>query len=125
MGLLEVFRRLVPPRMPLAILSFDRPEYLDAVLRSLRPQVSRQDRIILFQDGAWNPYSRQQKCDPRAIDACIKSYQRIIPWGAVAASEHNVGIAENYERAEQEIFGNLQASFGLFLEDDLVCRRIF
>jgi hypothetical protein len=107
-------------RLPIAILSFDRPDYLQRVLLSLRPQVSEENRIWLFQDGAWNRYSKQQKAEPGKIDACIKIFRNIIPWGIVRRSKHNIGIAENYERAEQEIFGRLGATEGLFLEDDLV-----
>jgi hypothetical protein len=107
-------------RFPIAILSFDRPNYLQQLLASLRPQVNRRDEIILFQDGAWNAYSRRQKAKSRAIDACIRTFRYFIPWGTIVASEHNLGIAENYERAEQHLFGKLKAAEGLFLEDDLV-----
>jgi hypothetical protein len=119
MGFARSFRRPVT-RFPIAILSFDRPDYLQRVLLSLRPQVSQADRIVLFQDGARNPYSKQQKADPGMIDACIQIFRSSIPWGIVAASEHNLGIADNYERAEREIFKELDAPAGLFLEDDLV-----
>ncbi len=111
--------------LPIAILSFDRPHYLRKVLRSLRPQVSPGDPIILFQDGAWNPWSRQRKGDPAAIAKCVALFRKLFPWGEVAASENNIGIAANYERAEQEIFGRMNAPCGLFLEDDLVLSRHF
>jgi hypothetical protein len=107
-------------RLPIAILSFDRPHYLQQVLLSLQPQVDRQDCIILFQDGAWNPFSRQFKANPDAIAECIRLFRTIFPSGIVAASDCNFGIAQNYERAEQEIFGRMEAPYGLFLEDDLV-----
>jgi len=107
-------------RFPIAILSFNRPRYLREVLLSLRPQVDRRDRIVLFQDGAWNAYSGQSRARPEDISDSIVLFQRIVPWGIVAASDRNLGVAENYERAEQELFGRLQAPRALFLEDDLV-----
>jgi hypothetical protein len=121
MRIAQFFRRTPRrARFPIAILSFDRPDYLQQMLSSLRRQVNRRDEIILFQDGAWNAYSRQQKATPRAIDACIRTFRRFIPWGTVVRSEHNLGIAENYERAEQHLFRTLAAAEALFLEDDLV-----
>ena len=107
-------------RVPIAILSFNRPTYLREVLLSLRPQVDKYDCIYLFQDGAWNPYSGQSKAHPVAISTCIDIFREILPWGIVAASDRNLGVAENYERAEQEIFGRLQSQCAVFLEDDLV-----
>jgi hypothetical protein len=114
--------RRPPPvaRFPIAILSFDRPHYFREVLLSLRPQVDEQDRIILFQDGAWNAYSKTLKTDPSLVEACVDLFREIVPWGTVAQSETNIGVAENYERAEQEVFGRLKAPYALFLEDDLV-----
>jgi hypothetical protein len=107
-------------RLPIAILSFNRPHYLREVLLSLQPQVNQRDRIILFQDGAWNAYSGELRARPEDIAACILLFQTVLPWGIVAESDRNLGVAENYERAEQELFGRMQAPYGLFLEDDLV-----
>jgi hypothetical protein len=107
-------------RFPIAILSFDRPRYLREVLLTLRPQVDRRDRIVLFQDGAWNRYSGQLRAMPENITACVLLFQRIVPWGVVAMSDSNLGVAENYERAEQELFDHMRAPCALFLEDDLV-----
>lgn len=110
----------VTERFPIAMLSFDRLNYLREVLVSLRPQVDESDQIILFQDGFRNAYSGQLRARPEDVVACMRLFRTIVPWGSVAASDRNLGIAENYERAEQEIFARRQASCGLFLEDDLV-----
>jgi hypothetical protein len=107
-------------RFPIAILSFNRPNYLREVLLSLRPQVDERIQIILFQDGFLNPYSGRLCAQPEDIAACVELFRTILPWGTVAASDRNLGIAENYERAEEEIFVHIKASCGLFLEDDLV-----
>jgi len=106
--------------LTIAIFSFDRPRYLKQVLHSLRPQVNRNDTIFLFQDGAWNPHSQQTKGSTTAIDKCVALFRRIIPSGLVKASGYNLGIAENYERAEQELFDRMKCPHALFLEDDLV-----
>jgi hypothetical protein len=120
-----LFRKPVPEPeirtdLPIAVLSFDRPHYLCHVLRGLKPQVRDGDPIILFQDGSWNPWSQERKADPNRIAQCIALFRKMFPWGEVAASEENLGVAANYERAEQEIFGSMKAPSGLFLEDDLV-----
>jgi hypothetical protein len=110
-------RRPVP--IPIAILSFDRPQLLREVLLSLAPQVG-QNPVFLFQDGARNIYSGRQAADPEVQQECIRAFREIFPHGTVFASEHNLGIAENYERAEREMFSVRNAPHALFLEDDLL-----
>jgi hypothetical protein len=106
--------------VPIAILSFNRPHYLRAVLHSLRGQISEQDEVFLFQDGAVNPWSGRVKAAPESIRACIHAFQELIPQGTVLAGDDNVGIALNYERAENHMFRTLGRPYALFLEDDLV-----
>jgi len=105
---------------PIAILSFDRPLYLQAVLRSLRNQIREGHPVFLFQDGNNNPYSGHRRGDAAHVKACVEVFQKIIPWGTTICSDRNIGIAENYERAEQHLFTTLKANAGLFLEDDMV-----
>jgi GT2 family glycosyltransferase len=111
-------RRSAP--MHIAILSFDRPHYLREVLHSLRSQVSERDEVILVQDGARNAWSGRMKASPQHIQQCIDIFQKIVPWGTVLASEGNIGIALNYERAETHLFETLRRPHALILEDDLV-----
>jgi len=106
--------------LPIAILSFNRAQYLEQVLRSLRPQVSKRDRVILIQDGAKNPFSGRVKATPESIRQCVDLFRDIIPWGTVLESPANLGIALNYERAETYVFETLQSQRALILEDDLV-----
>lgn len=112
-----------PVGFPIAILSFNRPDYLRPVLASLRPQVGEQDRIVLFQDGGWNRWSSRQKGRAELIAQCVSIFRRAIPWGDVVEASENLGIALNYERAERHLFEGLQAEKALFLEDDLVLSR--
>jgi len=113
-------RRAARRPLRIAILSYDRPEYLRYMLLSLRRQLRPADRVTLFQDGARNPYSKKLKADPDRIDACVGLFRQILPHGKVIRSPTNLGIAANYERAENHIFGERQAPYALFLEDDLI-----
>ena len=110
-----------PPRnFHIAVLSFDRPHYLKPVLKSLRAQISPQDNVTLFQDGAFNRFSGRMKADPARIKECVRLFRAIIPWGKIVESDHNLGIAFNYERAETHVFEGLGSERALFLEDDMV-----
>src|SRR6185437_6897622 len=106
--------------LPVAILSYDRPQYLGPVLRSLRRQMRPGEPVTLFQDGAYNEHSARWKADPAAIDACVALFRAVFPWGEVHRSPVNLGIAGNYRRAETHCFVTRGAAQGLFLEDDLV-----
>lgn len=106
--------------MHIAILSFNRPHYLQKVLDSLRVQVCERDEIALLQDGAVNPWSGQVKASQESIQECIDLFRRTIPWGTVIQSQDNVSIALNYERAETHFFETLRRPHALILEDDLV-----
>jgi hypothetical protein len=106
--------------MPIAILSFNRPHYLREMLHSLRCQISKRDEILLFQDGSVNACSGRIKATPDKIQQCINVFKTLVPRGTVLASEGNIGIALNYERAENYVFKTLGRPHALFLEDDLV-----
>ena len=47
-------------------------------------------------------------------------FRSIVPWGTVLAPSVNLGIALNYERAENYVFETLRSPQALILEDDLV-----
>jgi len=74
----------------------------------------------LFQDGAWNPFSDVQKAGYEPIAECCELFRRQIPLGTVFQSHVNLGIALNYKRAEEFLFGGLKVPYALFLEDDMV-----
>ena len=109
-----------PSPMHVAILSFNRPRYLREVLTSLRAQISQRDEIVLFQDGAVNPFSGRVKAAQEDIRACVDLFASLIPWGHVVEADRNLGIALNYERAETYYFADRRRPYALFLEDDLV-----
>lgn len=108
---------------PIAILSFNRPDYLRQVLASLAAQQSAaldRRKIILFQDGWHNAYSNRGAARFEDIEACIAAFRAAIPHGEVMAAPNNLGVAENYRRAETHLFETLDSDCGFFLEDDLV-----
>ncbi len=108
---------------PIAILSFNRPDYLRQVLASLVAQEGaalERRNIILFQDGWHNAYSNRGAARFEDIETCIAAFRQMIPHGEVMAAPNNLGVAENYLRAEKHLFEALDAPCGYFFEDDLV-----
>lgn len=108
---------------PIALMSFNRPQYLQAVIASLkaqRPHGIHGREVHLFQDGAVNRYSRMRYAKDADIQASIELFLREIPDGTVHASEVNIGIAENFLRAERYIFEERELECAWFFEDDLV-----
>lgn len=106
---------------PLAIISFNRPDYFAATLDSLaRQQGVEPGRIALFQDGLVNPHSGRRYGKPGVIEQQVALFKAIFPHGEVFVSEANLGPALNIERAEHWCFEECDSEVGLFFEDDLV-----
>jgi hypothetical protein len=120
-------RRNAEPRpaggWPIAILSFDRPDYLRRVLDSLKSQIGCDlecRSVTLFQDGAVNPHSSIQRGAIEDIAQCVDLFKQRFPRGEVVPSSVNLGAALNFDRAETMMFETLGAEAAIFLEDDLV-----
>ena len=124
-------RRLLPAWMrrdpralrstPVVLLSFNRPHYLQQVLQGLAAQPDlASERVHLFQDGAVNAYSGRIAAEQAEIDACIALFRQYFPAGRVHAAPANIGIAENFLRAERFVFEELGTECAYFFEDDLV-----
>ena len=114
---------MVSHQYPIAIMSLNRPNYLEAVLQSLARQIDAElDKrpIALFQDGSVNPFSEQRRARDEDIICCEKLFRDHFPFGAVHSSPDNLGIALNFERAEQHAFEELNGEAAIFLEDDLI-----
>jgi GT2 family glycosyltransferase len=108
---------------PIFVMSFNRPDYLGKVLKSLREQVDcdiDQRTIILFQDGAVNPYSNERHASDDEINQCAEIFQSLFPDSQIMRSPVNLGVALNFDRAERYGFEELAAESIIFLEDDLV-----
>jgi hypothetical protein len=108
---------------PIAVMSFNRPDYLRQVLSSLAAQEGAaigEREVFLFQDNWRNAHSGRICAEPEEIEACIAVFREIFPAGHVMASPHNIGVAENFFRAETHAFREIGADCGYFFEDDLV-----
>ncbi len=103
-------------------MSFNRPQYLARVLASIKTQTPEIDqrRIHLFQDGAVNAYSKVEYAKQEDISTCITLFRNLFPRGEVHLSLDNIGICENFLRAERFAFVTLDAPIAYFFEDDLV-----
>jgi len=106
--------------MKVALLSFNRPGYLDQVIKSIKAQSFDDYEIILFQDGVMNKYSWRRAANQTDIDDSIQMFKDAFPRSETVISDVNIGIAENWHCAEHTLFLEANAEEVLFLEDDLV-----
>jgi hypothetical protein len=109
-------------RVACAIMSFNRPAYLEPVLASIAKSfaaASGKIDVHLFQDGPRNPRSGIVRAESHEIDASVRVFQRIFPVGAVRASPENLGVALNFDRAERHLFIEEDYDVVLFFEDDM------
>lgn len=107
---------------PIAVMSFNRPHYLERVLASLRSQVGvvlDDHPIYLFQDGSVNRHSGKMHASDDDVSRNIALFETFFPAGIPRPSPDNLGVALNFERAEREMFETLEAPYAIFLEDDL------
>jgi hypothetical protein len=108
---------------PIAIMSFNRPDYLREVLASLASQRGVDldpTRIFLFQDNWKNKYSDRTCCTVEQVEDSVRAFKEVFPQGSVHLSPDNIGVCENFLRAEKFIFEEMRADLAYFLEDDLV-----
>jgi hypothetical protein len=108
-------------KFPIAIMSFDRPHYLKAVLHSLRAQTIpiNTEEIFLFQDG-YHSKTGRDLTNPKLVEHCINLFETIFPGGKSFVSIKNLGVAQNFARAENYFFTELGTTAAFFFEDDLV-----
>tara|TARA_R100000995_G_C3481708_1_gene124313 strand:+ start:173 stop:1033 length:861 start_codon:yes stop_codon:yes gene_type:complete len=107
-------------KLAVAIMSFNRPHYFEQVLQSINQQTDKDVDFHLFQDGPLNKYSYRRCGNSSDINKCVELYNYYITDGQVHRHSTNVGIAENFNFAEELLFNGLNYDYVLFLEDDLV-----
>lgn len=114
----------VPTRnYPIAIMAFNRPDYLKQVLDSLLLQqgIDLTNRAItLFQDGHYNQFSQTARAEAADVEASVAVFRDRFPHARVEHSPDNLGVAMNFDRAERWAFEELKSDAAIFLEDDMV-----
>jgi GT2 family glycosyltransferase len=108
---------------PIAVMAFNRPDYLKQVLDSLLQQqgVDLNNRqITLFQDGGFNEFSGSVRAEPSDVAASVAAFRERFPAARVEHSPTNLGVALNFDRVERWAFEKLAADAAIFLEDDTV-----
>jgi hypothetical protein len=109
--------------LPVALMSFDRPDYLEAVLQTVVCQRGYRrwtPRFFLFQDGAEAASTGNKYADPAMIKSSIAVFQKYLPDGEVIDSRYNLGVAHNFDRAERLFFDDNTYECAVFLEDDML-----
>jgi len=109
------------PTYPIAVMSFDRPHYLESVLHTLKAQTMpiTATEIFLFQDG-YRSRNGHQLTDPRRVERCIELFETMFPGSKTFSSTENLGVALNFARAEKYFFEEIGAEAAFFFEDDLL-----
>ena len=113
---------------PIAVMSFNRPAFLEQVLASLKTQrggAMDGREVHLFQDGAVNRYSAITYADAADIDKCVAVFRKAFPGGKVHRSEHNIGVCENFLRAEEYFFNDRNEDCVYFFEDDMLLSPVY
>jgi hypothetical protein len=109
-------------------MSFNRPQFLGPVLKSLKAQrgveISARE-VHLFQDGAVNRYSRLRYALDSEIERSVALFRSEFPNGIVHQSTENIGICENFRRAEEYVYVERQFDCAWFFEDDLVISPVY
>lgn len=108
---------------PLAVLAFNRPQYLKRTLESLAEQSAealRGREIHLFQDGIVNKISGRQYSSPSVAEENIHEFLKLFPKGFVHLQGENLGIARHFDFVEKHFFELRCLPAAIFLEDDMV-----
>ena len=86
-------------KTPIAILSLNRPDYLDQMLRSLAAQSEESlagREIHLFQDGMFNNFSKETYAPEKVVLDNIALFSDLFPSGYIHIQEANLGIALHF-----------------------------
>jgi hypothetical protein len=113
---------------PIAIMSFNRPSFLAETLRSLLVQDGAEfdkREVHLFQDGAINRWSHMRYAAQSDIDECIELFKQYFPQGHVHYDVDNIGICENFCRAEEFFFLKNNFETAWFFEDDMILSPVY
>ena len=93
--------------MNIALISFDRADYIESVLKSLKQQTFQDFKLYWFNDGLVNKYSWRRAADLVNVTKCCDLAKEYFPDCEIFLSDANIGIAENWRRAEVHMFYDL------------------
>lgn len=113
---------------PVAILAFNRPEYLKETLQSLSRQAAGSldgREIHLFQDGIVSAVSGREYASMEALKRNIEEFLNVFPNGFVHVQGWNKGIAEHFNVVERYFFELNQFEAAIFLEDDMILSEFY
>lgn len=103
-----------------ALLSFNRPDYLKQCIESLeRNYNSEKYDYIFFQDNAVNKFSNRRLATNEEINKCITILKQAdLPNKDIRINQHNLGIAHQRDK----VFGLFDEGYDLVfhIEDDIV-----
>ena len=108
-------------RIPILVLSLDRPALLAETLAGLMGQqgaAATAHPVFLFQDGGHNRASGRTYCSDRVILHNFDLFRRLVPHGMPLPAAENLGAGLNLARAERFAFAEMQAEAAIFLTDD-------
>ena len=116
-------------RLPIAITSFNRPQYLQQCIKSLESQEDLENvEFILVQDGDRNIRSHRKRARVKDILQCIEIFEQsslpnkhmILPKRRRIPYFENLGVALNHQRAYDYCFKEHDYPAFVLSEDDLV-----
>ena len=78
---------------PIAVMSFNRPHYLQEILYSLRAQtvLIMPDQVFLFQDG-YRSKKGEDITDPRLVERCVQLFETAFPKGKMFIASENLVV---------------------------------
>jgi hypothetical protein len=103
----------------IAILSFDRFDYLEKVLKSLTLNDLKNIDVYCFQDNHTTAFGNKV-ANEENIKKCTFLFKKYFPNETLIMSPYNLGIALNLDKAEKLLFEDKKYEEVIFLEDDLV-----
>lgn len=108
---------------PIGIQLFNRPEYAEKVLTSLRDQNFSvdQSKVFVYIDGFQGSiYDSEGNVDnTREVEDLARS---IFPRAKVVRFDHNLGIADLHNRLQEKAYSNGQ-EWAVFFEEDLILEK--
>lgn len=104
---------------PISVIAFARPEYFERLASSLQGSLRDSDvelQVHIFQDGLPDWADAEMRIRHAQIAEIAKRY---LPTAVLHASQGNLGIANNWRRAQKYCFEELKQDSGIFLEEDV------